>query len=450
MDAQAALRRGLRLLRNVPLLLLDLSFLLCSWLLAVLLCLLATAAMACGVVLTVLHGLCAGMEELSGLPALSGLSGLSGISGLLERLRQSGLSGLLKLLKISGISGLLKISGLSGLLKLLVLFGLLGLWGLLGLSVLLVPVQSCRSARLRCGQALGISWLLMEPGKLCPAGTRSLFTLLVTLWELLGVSVLRVSELLDTFLVLVASRATAVSVRPWLLSQLALMLLSFATRVFISIFFIGLYILGFLLCIVFLIVFFGVIYYNWEGLKGRVLGFSRCLQSVLWWLYQVTVGTLLRAVTSLPWHRLVDWVLLVTNWSQGGRRMNQGREQLDAEQVPQPRGGLSHDGAGQHHQTSREKASTSGGRAARRQQLNQTAGKAEGSSGKKTWALLKEQEECKKCVICQDQPKTVVLLPCRHLCLCQECTEVLLLQDIDERNCPLCRQMILEILNVYL
>ena len=59
---------------------------------------------------------------------------------------------------------------------------------------------------------------------------------------------------------------------------------------------------------------------------------------------------------------------------------------------------------------------------------------------------LEQEREDKLCVVCQDQNKCVILLPCRHYCLCQIC-----MQRLSETDpvCPICRQFVLDHLRIY-
>ncbi|XP_057240817.1 E3 ubiquitin-protein ligase RNF26 [Malurus melanocephalus] len=442
MDVLFALLRGLRLLLDLLLLVLDLNFFLVSSLVSALLWLLAAASslpaaaaaavVACWDALVLVRGCCGAME---GMRAAGHL-----VSHLALRGREL--------------------------------------------------VQRGLGAVLGCGQALGrqlcealaigtslLMYLVNSLVNVCLIGTQNLFTLLGALWDSLAGPVIRVTDLLAAFLAHVSSGAIAVSILLWSPCQMAFELLCSATDLFISVFFVNVYGLGLLVLIMVVSAFVFNPGLLWT-LTGYLLGYLHTLPSLrrlqrdVWRLYQVAVLTLGVAMTSQPWRRLVDWILQVTdwslqvtNWSRGGRMVNQASEQRravaaprvtvgqppaeqeeqGAGQVPQPRPALNRAGTGQRHQPAREEPGTSWWKAPRKQQLN-----GEGTPDNDPWALLKEQEERKKCVICQDQTKTVLLLPCRHLCLCQECTEVLLQQDIYQRNCPLCRQMILQTLNVYL
>ncbi|NXM33409.1 RNF26 ligase, partial [Oxyruncus cristatus] len=347
----------------------------------------------------------------------------------------------------------------------------------------------------------------------CLLGAQNLLTLLAALWDSLAGPALRLSELLAAFLAHVSSGAIAVSILLWSPCQLALELLCTTAQIFISVFFVNVYGLGLLLLIVAVGTFVlnpGLLWTLVGHFLGYFQGYFHALPAFqrlkrdAWRLYQVAILSVGMAMTSQPWRRLADWALQVAdwslqvaNWSRGGRGMNRGsdqqgavavarvlgrlldeeqvaqprpgnrartahgrvavgrlldedEEQLEAGQMPLPRPALSRAAAAQRPQAARQEPGTSWGKAPRKQQLNAAAGNAEGALDDDPWVLLKEQEERKKCVICQDQTKTVLLLPCRHLCLCQECTEVLLQQAIYQRNCPLCRQMILQTLNVYL
>jgi len=47
------------------------------------------------------------------------------------------------------------------------------------------------------------------------------------------------------------------------------------------------------------------------------------------------------------------------------------------------------------------------------------------------------------CVVCLDKPKNQVIFPCMHLCLCETCSQVGLVQ------CPLCRKKIERVERIY-
>jgi hypothetical protein len=57
---------------------------------------------------------------------------------------------------------------------------------------------------------------------------------------------------------------------------------------------------------------------------------------------------------------------------------------------------------------------------------------------------LEQERDERLCRICQDQIKTIVLLPCQHMCLCKPC-----LDRKKWKKCPMCRQRVESIIEVY-
>lgn len=53
-------------------------------------------------------------------------------------------------------------------------------------------------------------------------------------------------------------------------------------------------------------------------------------------------------------------------------------------------------------------------------------------------------EEEKLCVICRENPKVMLIMPCRHLCVCEECGH-----RVELDRCPLCRIVIAERFSVF-
>jgi len=63
---------------------------------------------------------------------------------------------------------------------------------------------------------------------------------------------------------------------------------------------------------------------------------------------------------------------------------------------------------------------------------------------------LDQERERSLCVICQDQVKSVLVLPCRHMCMCVDCARTVVRGTHNQRRiCPLCRGNIRVVMNVY-
>ncbi|XP_055836990.1 uncharacterized protein LOC129905540 [Episyrphus balteatus] len=60
---------------------------------------------------------------------------------------------------------------------------------------------------------------------------------------------------------------------------------------------------------------------------------------------------------------------------------------------------------------------------------------------------LNKSNESNCCVVCRDRPKCVLLLPCKHLCMCEECAEFI--AAMRQAFCPLCRSTVHKQLSVY-
>ena len=58
----------------------------------------------------------------------------------------------------------------------------------------------------------------------------------------------------------------------------------------------------------------------------------------------------------------------------------------------------------------------------------------------------KSSSEQSLCCICRDAVKTILLMPCRHLCLCENCSNALKRR---RGNCPVCRQVVVDCIKVY-
>ena len=53
-------------------------------------------------------------------------------------------------------------------------------------------------------------------------------------------------------------------------------------------------------------------------------------------------------------------------------------------------------------------------------------------------------DDANECVICLSEPRNTTVMPCRHMCLCRDCADILRYQD--GSKCPVCRAPVVQLL----
>ncbi|XP_051256821.1 E3 ubiquitin-protein ligase RNF26 [Dicentrarchus labrax] len=258
-------------------------------------------------------------------------------------------------------------------------------------------------------------------------GTQNCLSVLAGVWEVVADPVHKVLELALTALTFLYSCLVGASVLLWAPCQLLLDFLGALGRVFITVFMVdshGLLITAFIISVALLL-----LNPRLPVLAGRLsLRLVNALLGAWTILEQAVANRAAHSTTRLP-H--TDASVAETDLPPANEPTQpdppQLQDQLDDESA----------GASSRIGTSR---------------LNCTPVDGDSSStDSELLSLLKEQEERKKCVICQDLSKTVLLLPCRHLCLCRHCADILTQRrHVQQRCCPLCRQSITQTLDVFL
>ncbi|XP_065801229.1 E3 ubiquitin-protein ligase RNF26 [Muntiacus reevesi] len=289
-----------------------------------------------------------------------------------------------------------------------------------------------------------VAYVINSLVNICLIGTQNFFSLVLALWDAVMGPLWRMTDVVAAFLAHISSSAVAMSILLWTPCQLVLELLASAARLLASFVLVNLTGLVLLACV--LAVTVTLLHPDLTlRLATRVLSQLHARPS--YHRLREDVVRLSRLVLGLEaWRRVWSRSLQLASWPnrggapgapQGGPRRLPSARTWRQDALPE---------TGPQSEAEEEVRMARVTAARGRERLNVE----ESVAGQDPWKLLKEQEERKKCVICQDQSKTVLLLPCRHLCLCQACTEILMRHPVYHRNCPLCRRGILQTLNVYL
>ena len=60
---------------------------------------------------------------------------------------------------------------------------------------------------------------------------------------------------------------------------------------------------------------------------------------------------------------------------------------------------------------------------------------------------VEREREDKLCYICMVNEKCIMMLPCRHLCICEQCQPLLRNHG---NTCPMCRKKVKQMIKAYL
>uniref|UniRef100_A0A8C2WCB6 E3 ubiquitin-protein ligase RNF26 n=1 Tax=Chinchilla lanigera TaxID=34839 RepID=A0A8C2WCB6_CHILA len=306
-------------------------------------------------------------------------------------------------------------------------------------------VVSCGHALLRqacdiCAIAMSlVAYVINSLVNICLIGTQNLFSLVLALWDVVMGPLWRVTDIVAAFLAHISSSAVAMAILLWTPCQLALELLASAARLLASFVLVNLTGLALLACVLAVAV---TVFHPDLTLRLATRALSQLHARPSYHRLREDVVRLSQVALGLEaWRRVWSRSLQLASWPNRGGAPGApqgGPRRVFSARIP---------GQATLPEAAEDVVRIIRATPARgRERLNEE----EATAGQDPWKLLKEQEERKKCVICQDQSKTVLLLPCRHLCLCQACTEILMRHPVYHRNCPLCRRGILQTLNVYL
>jgi hypothetical protein len=51
---------------------------------------------------------------------------------------------------------------------------------------------------------------------------------------------------------------------------------------------------------------------------------------------------------------------------------------------------------------------------------------------------ITDDDDAHVCVVCMEEPRSIVLVPCGHMALCKDCCQTIIVEQ--QKKCPMCQQ----------